>query len=573
MKTLILSLILIASALAYEPPIGIPDPAEFWAEFGEIDQPTPAWPASWLSGTTTATDNYYYIDNTHPSATDSSNPFGHPQLPRATFPGSLSFSAGTYIYCHAGSYSAPLEDLRGVGTAASPIWLTGNASNRPILTNAAHFGRGASGDTSYWIMENLFFSGPPAGINIRPTVDGQSIDHVLIRNIKIQQTGTAADAGGILVGISSTDDTIPNSTITDVVVYNCDISYCGDRITTDTTGVYNGFHTDRVWVSDNLIHHVGADSIAGSHFSNRTTQTTNNYYIGRNTLYGNGENGIDIKAATGVIISQNTIYGPFEREQGAAIVLHSGAPPAVRVEDCAVIFNRIYHCSAGIQTGFSHGADNMQITGNLFYDIKSSYSAVTDPGINGLCIQLGGSNGDFHISNNTFHDYDRGILLGDVGSSDNIYIHGNVFANRFLAAEHDIDVFGGSAASARVDLSNNCYYQPTHGASWQWDGATRDLAYMQGTAGEEVGSITSDPLFLNPATGNFTIPSASPLVGASTQGAAYAAFAAMFPGRSAEFDFRGGGRPSATTWDIGAVEHNAPGAAPEPPISVVATAQ
>jgi len=76
-------------------PLGIPAPS-----FG-LDEVAPAAPAAWPGNEAAG---YYYIDRTHPNATDSSNQYGYPDKPRATIPNYATFPAGTYIEVHGGPY-------------------------------------------------------------------------------------------------------------------------------------------------------------------------------------------------------------------------------------------------------------------------------------------------------------------------------------------------------------------------------------------------------------------------------------------------------------------------------------
>jgi hypothetical protein len=547
----ILSIALAVNCAAWEPPYGIADPADTWTGFGEIDQPTPPKPLSWSAANPSAQEGYYFIDNSDPAATDADNPFGFPGRPRMT-PPEGTLAAGTMIYIHGGLYTPAKSagdryDWRGMGTPSKPIWITGNPTKKPLFQDLVHIGLGEAGATDYLVIENLEFSGSSGGsIRVQPSVNGVDIRHVLLRNLKIRHLGVAADQGGILVGVSSSNDGAPDSLIEDVVAYNNDISYCGDRITTDTTGFYNGYHTNRVWCVDNVIHHVGADSIAGSHYSDGVTRKTTNYFIGRNTLYGNGENGIDIKGAENVVISQNTIYGPFEREQGSAIVLHYGASPPTTVKHCAVLFNRIYHVSAGISTGSSYGCDNLTVVGNLFYDIRSSYAALSDP-VNGACIQLGGSHGVFRIANNTFHDFEKGIYIAKITKDDSVDIRSNVFSAGNTAGRYEISL--GSSDASGISSDYNFF---TPNPRFFWGGKALTMAGMK-LMSKEAKSREGDPIFIDASVGDLASSVFSKCIDNGSVSAGYDEFQTRF-GLNIKVDFSGNKRPFGDAWDIGAFE-------------------
>ena len=82
---------------AYEAPTGIPAPP-----FG-IDESRPPHPDDWPSS---EVPGYYYVDNTHLSATDTDNEYGYPDQPRQTLPTDIGvWPAGTYVEVHGGPYT------------------------------------------------------------------------------------------------------------------------------------------------------------------------------------------------------------------------------------------------------------------------------------------------------------------------------------------------------------------------------------------------------------------------------------------------------------------------------------
>ena len=188
---LILILILPKSSLAvYQPPIGIPNPADYFGGMDPIDDPAPIvnqdgtsskcpnWPFS-------ETINCYYIDKTHPNATNLNNTYGYPYKPRLT-PPEGQLGAGAFVYINDGIYDANDSigdrfDWWGTGTDANPIWIVGNPTKRPIISDYVHIGSG--GNASYIIMDNIELSGSSrVAIDIRPTVSGTKADHIVIRN-------------------------------------------------------------------------------------------------------------------------------------------------------------------------------------------------------------------------------------------------------------------------------------------------------------------------------------------------------------------------------------------------------
>lgn len=562
---------------AYTPPIGIPNPN---TQFGwEIDRATPSFPTEWTQGSPTEKAGFYYIDKTSGTATDTANPYGYPTKPRKSIPeGTLA--AGTFIYVNAGTYTASDSsgdryDWSGTGTSGNPIWITGNPTTKPVITDLCHIGATAS--VSYLIFENFELNGGSAGLTIKPATDGNTINHVLVRNVKRVGTGTNTDAQGISISISQATDTFPNSPVTDIVIYNCDISYTGDPAPqppdgngSDTHGVEGGYHTNRVWILNNVIHHVGGDSVQASHYGNYDTKLAQNFYIGGNTFYGNGENGIDLKNMQGFVISQNEIFGPFTREQGWAIVMHYGALTQFHCRNGVIIFNNIHHVSSAIATGTSSGVDNLDVIGNKIWDIKASYGYQPDTSLNGACIQLGGStvgaNSVYRFVNNTFSDYERGFALSP-HAGDTIKSHGNIFS-RAAGTTYELEVPNNLQNTVTMDY--DLYFGTP---AFLVSNGSRTLAYMKSTLLQESHSVTGDPLFTNAAGGDFHLGTNSPAIDAAVEGpvgdSAYTAYltfsqAHTLPSTAINIkvDYDQGTRPVDTLWDIGAFESALPPPAP-----------
>lgn len=574
---ILLILLFCFPAWAYDPPKGIPDPAASFSTFGEIDQATPEWPAEWTTPSS-AVAGHFYIDNTNGSCSDASN--GHPDTPRCTIPeGELQ--AGDFVYIHAGTYAGADSagdrfDWHGAGTASNPIWITGNPSTKPIFTDKIHIA--LAGSASYMVIENLSLTSG-AYLTINPYNDAYDADHIIVRGCTLVGSGGGGDSG-ISIGQVSGTDSYPNATTTYVVIYNNSVSAFGDDADpgTDGCGIYQGYHTNYTWVLNNTLFDNGADGIAGSHYSDPVSKTANNYFIGGNTIYSNGENCIDIKSTHDVIISENDCTGPCAREQGAGIVLHygashesectgSGAPWACctgegtgtscsfPVDNAWVIFNKVYNVATGVAMGSSFGCDNCNFIGNLFINTHSDYACDTEAlGYNG--IQIGGSHGTQRIVDNTFYGYETsGVRIGGLVEGDSVKIHGNIFSRTAAGGYEIIE----STTEAYIDMDYNLVYYSGGAASFTWGGESRNLTYMKETASECANCVEGDPLFTSAGI-VFTLQSGSHAISANVEGpvgaTAYDAFATAWTafGVTIEKDYAGNARPIGT-WDIGAYEY------------------
>ena len=345
--------------------------------------------------------------------------------------------------------------------------------------------------------------------------------------------------------------------MSNIVVYNNNIADYGDPSPTgtDDVGIYNGYHTENVWVVDNEVTNVGADGVAGSHYSNDTTMKTERYFIGRNKLYQNGENGIDIKAIRYLVISENEIFGPFTREQGWGIVLHSGASPAFPTRDCWVINNKIYHGSGGIYVTSANGALNISMVGNLIYDVKADYGFVKDPLNVKAILYRSQWQGTAMVVNNTCYDYESGIVMDAVLDSNTVFIHGNILSGRSDPAGYDLSI-PRNLDEIRVTSNFNHYDASPR---FRFAGNDRNISFLRG-AGKELNAVLGSPGFVN-APADFSLLSTSACVGANVEGpvgnSAFEAFTAVF-GTQIRRDFLGRTRPLDGSWDMGAFEFTPP---------------
>lgn len=571
----ILFLLLASCAFGYVPPPGIPDPATSTigglTPFGfEIDRATPAWPASWTAGTPSATAGYYYVDKTAVGATNTSNPYGHPGLPRLTPPGGTITQAaggGALIYVHAGTYTvndigSPWQ-IGGVATSAAPIWVTGNAAAKPQFQMALHCGYQ---DASFIVIEHLNLNWANLSgtdrygyIDVRPVFSGVTVDHVLVRNCTMTGKLDYFSGGGIGIGGSSSDAGTIDFNVESVVVYNCLIHTIGAPTTenSEQCGIYKAGRSKGVWALNNTIYGVGADCIAGTHGGDETDNRSEWYFIGGNNLANPnsalitcGENSIDLKSQRYVVVSSNYCRGPYGREQGWGIVFHSSSTP-VAVRDAWFIFNTIHHASSGIVSTSTNGARDAGFVGNLIYDIKDVYAAVDSRGDpwNGSGIRhmlsLGTNN---FIVDNTIYDYEDGIVVQNLGAGDTCVISGNILNNLTDAAGFDYDI----EANMTYATSNYNVWPASPRIRW---GATTytSLASWQSASSKGANDIAADPVFVNTATQDFSLQTSSPAKNASVEGAAYAAFEAIF-GINIEVDKTNTARPLATVWDMGAYE-------------------
>ena len=268
---------------AWQPPIGIPRP-EFGIEetYRMYDDPANRNPA--LTYTQNAEGGFYthYVDNTHPAATDSGNPYGTASIPRETIP--LDWAAGSVVEIHGGPYTWPSTAQYlyrdSYGTLDYPVFVRGiSESNRPVISSQMR----ANG--SYLILENLDFS---LGGHLVLHGDYDQ-DFMSIRYSEFHDSYNHA---------------IRIDTSRNIVVYKNDIHHNGNwEATWNESGQGialwsdgdSGGATDYIWIVDNHIHHMGEDGVHTLSYDAPYTRYPRYVYIGRNEMDHCRENAIDIK--------------------------------------------------------------------------------------------------------------------------------------------------------------------------------------------------------------------------------------------------------------------------------------
>ncbi|MGB2986143.1 MAG: right-handed parallel beta-helix repeat-containing protein, partial [Phycisphaerae bacterium] len=462
----------------------------------------------------------HYVDNTHPDATDTDNPFGTPDRPRLRLPEPTP--AGAVVEVHGGPYSyvngGDKIVVTAEGTQSSPVFVRGPApAERPI------FERYFLVQGSYIIFENLHMK--PGAFDMRLYRDREDLipHHVAIRAVEID--GEIVSGG---IGINGTSA----ARISNIVVYNNHIHHGGDSEASyenDECGVAVGSYCSNVWVLDNHIHHHGGDSVLIAHGADFST---NHIYVGRNIMHDDRENAVDIKQCTDVVVSQNTMYGyePSSSSEGAAVVIHYD-PPRVWV-----LHNEIYDSEYGV---VSSGSDPLFIIGNIIRDIRAK------------AIDFWNS-GTLYITGNTITRFGYGIH-GDYGN-DAGHIVNNIITDLNDGVSGYHIQFESSTMAGNSDMHHNLVYQGGNPVRIQWGSAqyTSIVAFTAGT-GKGEGCLQVDPRFIDTLDDDFHLQPDSQAIDAGVVYGAYRTFLDLY-GINIDVAVDGGLRPQGAGYDIGAYE-------------------
>jgi hypothetical protein len=516
------------SAEAYTPPIGIPDPG-IWGTTHPIDSKAPDTTIKCPNWPSAATIGCYYTDINHAQATDTNNTYGYPNKPRKTFP--TLYAAGDYSEIHGGPYPNVQVRITANGTPEAPVWIRGSdADHMPIMTMETII------KGSYVILENLEYRRDGACLGLR-VHNYSTLHHAVVRNCKFQGTGIAGSTSTI--GISGSLDYNFNN----IVIYNNDIFEMGDNEATSE----NDFHAIKpsgnssyIWILNNRCYNMGGDSIQVSNIYSNTLEWPHHIYIGGNSGWGNYEDGVDIKQANHVIVSENT----FHDMNGSGIVMHYNPT------DVLVINNVVHDIQHnGIITTQS---DRTYFIGNIVYNIKhdpAQIGWVAGPYANGNAIHVRGCSTDVWAINNTIWNCDVGIAMA---SGTGFHLYNNIIAGRSELNGSDL-MYPTSDLATGSQTDNNLIYAPT-GIRINWGGATyTSMASFKSGSGKCTSCLSTDPFFVDSTNNNFRLQSLSPAKDAGIEHSVYSTFETTY-GISIKKDIGETLRPQGSAWDIGAYE-------------------
>lgn len=512
-----------SQAQAYTPPIGIPAPP-----FG-IEQTIQNVYGS-------ASYFTYYVDNTHPSATDTNNPKGSPTKPRLSIPSQLV--AGDVVQIYGGPYKSSRDRFYfyGQGTSDKPIFITGAAGlSKVVLKQKAHFP-----DAQWIIFENFKIETTSGGVELRPMVEPTQIHHVSIRNCEIAGDGGFKSFEQFSAGAQR--DLFPKSSISHIVFYR-NISHDAgsyQSASEDDTSCFSIQHNCHyIWIIDNTGYKSGGDGVILAH---NAAFTTDHIYIGRNTFYQNRENGIDLKQANDVIASQNVIFGhrpTGSSSEGGAIVVHYDT------NRVWLLNNKIYDCDTGIM---STGSIDTHIIGNIIFNIHHTTQSY-DPSsayANGQAIHVRNSK-RVYIANNTIFDCDAGIVTP--GTTDTFSVFNNIVVGRSQADGYDIYIGNGESY---VQINNNLFYGGAVSSKIRWNGRAFGVNEFKSASGQCSSCLEGTPLFLD-APKSFKLTAGSPAIDHGANYPSYSLFNQAY-GLTIQKDFAEMARPQGIAYDIGAHE-------------------
>ena len=505
---------------------GIPEPS-----FGpDINAPT--LPSDWTSEVT----GYYYVDPSHPDATDSANTYGYPTKPRTSIPSSLA--AGSVVIL-SGEYSGNVT-MSGTGTATSPVYFLGESD-----TAKPEFGLNVRVEGSYVIVDQIKTqprdsSVPNGSSGIRIS---EGSHHIVVRNSELSGLGNSNRTGNLSIGTWGYTGT---DKVDNVLVDNVNIHDIGDRyISTDQDGHAVTIHgnSENIWVVNSRMTMNSGDGVQIEAQDNRGREHIHHVYLGNNEVHNNKQTGLWVKHAHDVIISSNHIYDMVRSDSS------SGACTGYQYSGDYLWFinNHLHNCYQGIasMSGDSGEQTSVYYIGNVIHDIQSDQP--TNPHQSGaIMLRMSGLNN--HIVNNTIYNVDSAVSAPI--SSGNLTIVNNIFMDSRTSETSTLYL----EAIATSTASDNNQFHENIGFRVSWNSNSySSLANFSSSSGECDACKDENPLFVNAVSDDFRLLSSS---GAIDSGASHTAYSDFFNryGFNLNLDFYAQARVMGSGIDIGASE-------------------
>lgn len=529
----------------------------------------------------------YYVSSSHP-ARDDGGP-GTQSQPWATVAkvNSSTFAPGDTIYFKSGDVWREMLTAPSSGNASGRITFTTYGDGaKPVLSGAEVITGWAVSPTgtagtyaaplaaeTVMVTADDTFLVMGSGVNTLAANQYRWADGVLYINIGVDPSSRVIEAAArpnaayipaaknyvSLIGLSLQKTNLANVRVdncTHAVVQGCDLffsnnnsTFAGGGINADRAhyALYKGNHVNYslgdgimswrardVEVSDNLIENVldgggysGADGIQiGAKTS--TPNACDNFRIINNTVIrpasGTNKGAIIAEMGDNGIIAGNTTV------RGAFGIAASG-------DNMIIEYNYV--------TGFGV-AGGIRISENMPTDgMKIRYNIVTEsPGFAGITITNDTSGGsqprsNFEIYNNVVYHTYYGIAIGQPFSGA---IKNNIVWSRHTNPRARLSI-RSVIPGGTLDVDHNIFEDRGNEIMFSFNGASyHDLASWQAATGLDLHSLTANPQWTSPTTGDFTLQAGSPAIDAGVVVGLHA-------------DYEGFPVPQGGAPDIGALEH------------------
>ena len=464
----------------WKPPIGIPVPSFGINEtYRMYDDPNARNESLTYYPSDSGGFYTHYVDMKDPNATDDGVPSGYGTKAHPCTRIPYNLPSGSIVEVHNEvRWSGPSGEVRidGAGTASMPVFIRG--VNMPRTERSLEVGY--YGNAKYIIIEGMSFG-----------------------NFRCDFYGTDFGASAI-VAYENNDRDIQN-----IVIYNNLIHDHGDwdyegSEDHDKGGIFIQNRASNIWVLENTVYHCEGTGIGigpqPQNFHVDDPEIPHHIYIGRNLIYENYQTGLWSKTSRDAIFSQNVAWG---HRANAGSSQGGGIGFQYDPKRLWLLFNRLYDNSLGVDTGDNYlgGSEEIYIIGNLIYNCTTEGRGGGTGGGDGM--QINGRQDVNVLLNNIYNCPNNGIY--------NKYYPAtlNIFNNIIARCPTVVDFL--TAAQTTPDKSTFDYNLLDGTGNIKWN--TTYISIGAFIAGTDQGDncIEADPMFVNPANGDFRLQDASPV--------------------------------------------------------------
>jgi hypothetical protein len=297
--------------------------------------------------------------------------------------GLADLAAGTVVELSGGPFTSAGGDpvvIGGAGTAERPIFVRGAGSARPVISRPTFI------EGSFVVVENIDFDFAGGAEGIAITGDHLCLRHSEAHNLDPGHNST-------VVSIEGSDHVVLYD---DHIHDNGDFDVVGEQ---DVHGV-GATESHRIWIVDSHLHRNRGDSIQ---FGHQAGNTLGAFYIGRNDIHDDGENCVDIKEASDVVISENRLHSP-------AVDM-----PAVVLHDCpvnaAAIYNEVYDAAVGVNSASLEDACAPFVPVTVFA-LRNTFHDISD-----ASVQAWGSGKRYFVAGNVFDGLGTSVEIDEADAT------------------------------------------------------------------------------------------------------------------------------------------------------------